>query len=154
MLNNSPNVSCIGRGMKTGKEEIVGLVKAVELYLHKDHAAVTEIWERRVVYLADALPAIEGLRGERRLPRGVGSLVPFLSVFWEERALGVTPWEVAVRLREGTPAIIVQVVDAQVPGVDYPQLWLRVHTLQEGEEVIVARRLAEVLEELTASAGQ
>jgi L-seryl-tRNA(Ser) seleniumtransferase len=154
VMNNSPNVTCIGRGMKTGKEEIVGLVRAVELYLHKDHAAEKEVWERRVAYLADALPAIEGLHAERRLPDGIGGLAPYLSVFWDVTALGVTAQGAAKRLREGTPPIAVQVVDAQVPGVSYPQLWLRVHTLREGEEVVVARRLREVLAERAPPASQ
>jgi len=154
VMNNSPNVRCIGRGMKTGKEEIVGLVRAVELYLHRDHAAEMDVWERRVAYLEGALPAMEGLHAERRLPSGVGSLAPYLSVFWDEAVFGVTPQEVAKRLREGAPPIAVQVVDAQVPGVSYPQLWLRVHTLREGEDVVVARRLREVLAERIPPAGQ
>jgi uncharacterized pyridoxal phosphate-dependent enzyme len=154
VMNNSPNVRCIGRGMKTGKEEIVGLVRAIELYLHKDHAAEMQVWERRVAYLAGALPATEGVCAERRLPRGVGSLAPYLSVFWDEAMLGVTHQGVAERLGEGTPPIAVQVVDARVPGVSCPQLWIRVHTLQEGEEVVVARRLGEVLAERMPPTGQ
>jgi L-seryl-tRNA(Ser) seleniumtransferase len=144
-MNNSPNVSCIGRGMKAGKEEIVGLVRAVELYLQKDHGAEMEVWERRVAYLAGALPAMEGLHAERRLPDGIGGLAPYLAVFWDEAALGVTHRGVAERLRKGRPSIIVQVVGDQVPGVSHPELWLRVHTLQEGEEVVVARHLQQVL---------
>jgi uncharacterized pyridoxal phosphate-dependent enzyme len=154
VMNNSPNVACIGRGMKTGKEEIVGLVQAVELYLRKDHAADMEVWERRVAYLAGALSAIEGLHAERKLPDGVGGLAPYLSVFWDETALGVTHQGIAKRLREGTLPIAVQVVDARVPGVSHPQLWLRVHTLREGEEVVVARRLREVLAQGTPPTRQ
>jgi L-seryl-tRNA(Ser) seleniumtransferase len=154
VMNNSPNVTCIGRGMKSGKEEIVGLVQAVELYLRKDHAAEMEVWERRVAYLAGALPTIEGLHAERRLPEGIGSLAPYLSVFWDETALGVTHRAIAKRLREGTPPIAVQVLDSRVPGISHPQLWLRVHTLREGEEVVVARRLREVLAERNPPASK
>lgn len=154
VMNNSPNVTCIGRGMKTGKEEIVGLVQAVELYLHKDHIAEMEVWERRVAYLAGALQAIEGLHAERRLPDGIGGLAPYLSVFWDETALGVTHQAIANRLREGTPPIAVVVVDGLVPGVSRPELWLRVHTLRDGEEVVVARRLRDVLAERTPAASK
>src|SRR5947208_8641946 len=38
-LNNSPNSNTIGRGMKVGKEEIIGLVAAVDWFLEQDDAA-------------------------------------------------------------------------------------------------------------------
>ena len=83
----------------------------------------------------------------RELPPGIGSLIPFVSVTWDEKMLGVTLQEVVRQLREGVPRIAIKLVDEQTPGVKHPQLWIRVHTLQEVEETVVARRIKELLSE-------
>lgn len=143
--NDSPHVKSIGRGMKAGKEEIVGLVKAVELYHQKDHAAERIVWEGRVSYIVGVLSEIEAIRVERALPVGPGYLIPYVRVGWDEEALGLTREQVARELGQGEPRIVVQLVDAGIPGVADPGMWLHVHTLQEGEEVVVARRVKEIL---------
>jgi L-seryl-tRNA(Ser) seleniumtransferase len=144
-LNDSPHVECIGRGMKAAKEEIVGLVKAIELYLRKDHAAEMAVWEQRVSVIKRILETMEGIRAERAVPVGVGYLIPYVAVAWDERELGATHEQVAQRLREQEPRIVVRLVDARTPGVERPQIWIHVHSLQEGEEVIVAQRVKETL---------
>src|SRR6478736_1419172 len=45
LLNNSPNEDTIGRSQKVGKEEIIGMVKVLELYLKEDHDALTKEWQ-------------------------------------------------------------------------------------------------------------
>src|SRR6202045_3080977 len=49
LLNNSPHEDTLGRCEKVGKEEIVGMVKALELYLREDHEALDREWWRRLV---------------------------------------------------------------------------------------------------------
>jgi uncharacterized pyridoxal phosphate-dependent enzyme len=145
--NDCPNMS-VGRAMKAGKEEIVGLVKAVELYVKKDHAAEMAVWERRVAHVLDALSDLEHVCVRQQLPHGIGQQIPHAAVSWDERALGVTHGEVAHRLMEGRPRIAVQMVSAPVyafAGFRAPELRVHPHTLQEGEEIIVARRLREAL---------
>jgi L-seryl-tRNA(Ser) seleniumtransferase len=143
--NDSPNVGSIGRGMKAGKEEIVGLVKAIELYHQQDHAAEMAVWEGRVAYITSVLSEIKGIQVERAWPIGVGYLIPYVSVGWDEKELGRTHPQVAQELGQGQPRIEVRLVEARTPGVDRPGLWIHVHTLRAGEEVIVARRMKEVL---------
>src|SRR5271165_5106086 len=45
LLNNSPHEDTLGRSQKVGKEEIVGMVKALELYLKEDHDALWKEWQ-------------------------------------------------------------------------------------------------------------
>ncbi len=149
VMNDSPNVKSIGRGMKAAKEEIVGLVKAIELYLQKNHSAEAVMWEQRVSYIKGILAKVEGIRVERALPVGIGYLLPYVSVSWDEKELGVTHRLVAQKLREGEPRIVVRLVDSQTPGVERSEIWIHVHTLQEGEEVVVARRVKEILSALS-----
>jgi uncharacterized pyridoxal phosphate-dependent enzyme len=144
--NDCPNMS-VGRSMKAGKEEIVGLVKAVELYVQKDHAAEMAVWERRVAHLLEALGDIEHVRVWRQLPHGIGQQIPHATVNWNEEALGLTHAEVTRRLMNGRPRIAVQLVGPQrysFAGFTAPELRLHPHTLQEGEESVIARKLREV----------
>ena len=48
LLNNSPHEDTLGRSQKVGKEEIVGMVKALEMYLKEDHDALAKEWQRRL----------------------------------------------------------------------------------------------------------
>jgi uncharacterized pyridoxal phosphate-dependent enzyme len=145
--NDCPNMS-VGRSMKAGKEEIAGLVKAIELYVSKDHASEMTVWECRVTHVLEILGDIEHVRAWRQLPHGVGQQIPHAAVSWNEETLGRTHAEVARRLLAGRPRIAVQLVGPQpyaFAGFTAPELRLHPHTLHEGEEIVVARRLRELL---------
>ena len=145
--NDSPNMS-IGRGMKAGKEEIVGCVKAVELYVKRDHAAELAVWEGRVAHVISALEDIDGVEVWRQMPYGIGQHIPHVAVRWDEDELGATHQEVAARLKNGQPRIAVQWIHqsryrfADEAG---PQLRVHAHTLFEGEEVVVGQKFRELL---------
>jgi L-seryl-tRNA(Ser) seleniumtransferase len=145
-LNDNPN-RAVGRQMKAGKEEIAGLVRAVELYVAKDHSAEMAQWEERVHYLLDQISRLP-VRAWRQMPFGIGQLVPHLAVTWDEQALGVTLQQVVDGLLQGRPRIALQLVDPERDRRARPgsgQLRIHPHTLRDGEEVIVARRLVELL---------
>jgi uncharacterized pyridoxal phosphate-dependent enzyme len=151
-LNDCPHMS-VGRSMKVGKEEIVGLVRAVELYATKDHGAEMAVWERRVAHVLEALADLEHVEVRRQLPFGIGQQLPHAAVRWDEVALGLTHAEVVRRLMHGRPRIAVQLVSAPVyafGGYTSPELRVHPHTLQEGEEIVVARRLREALTSIPA----
>jgi hypothetical protein len=96
----------------------------------------------------EALAGIEDVRAWRQLPYGVGQQIPHAAVSWDEGALGVTHEEIGRRLRAGRPRIAVQVVGPQryaFAGYTAAELRVHPHTLQEGEETVVAGRLREAL---------
>ena len=151
-LNDCPN-SGVGRGMKMGKEDIVGLTKAVELYVHKDHEAEMSVWERRVAYLIEQTSGISGLQAKRQLPYGTGQLFPHVALTWDEAKLGIGHRELVDRLLAGPPRIITQLVDPRGrPTASVPETQVRVHVhcLREGEDVIVAGRLKALFSEARA----
>jgi len=146
-LNDCPNGG-IGRGMKAGKEDIVGLVKAIELYVQKDHVAEMAIWEGRVARVIEALSGLDGVRAWREFPFGDGQLIPHVSVTWDEEALGLTHEQVVEKLLNGEPRMAVQLINPRRYGFGGNrdiEIRIHPHTLQEGEDVTVARRLKEVL---------
>ena len=147
-LNDNPNMG-VGRPMKVPKEEIVGLVKAVELYVTRDHAAESLVWDRRVARVLETLSDLEHVHVWRQLPYGIGQQIPHVALTWDRGALGVTYEELVQELMKGQPRIAVQYMNLSTydfAGFESSQIRIHPHTLREGEEVIVAERIAEILQ--------
>ncbi len=137
-LNHSPNSDAIGRGMKVNKEEILGMMVAVEVFLKKDHAAEWRDWEKRIKLIADSVGPISGVKTETFVPE-IANAVPHLRIAWDEAALKITSREVTNKLLEGEPAIELR------PGAKAGTIEIAVWMLQPNEAQIVARRIREVL---------
>ena len=108
-LNSNPNHG-IGRALKVGKEEIVGLVTAIELYLEEDQQQRMNQWESQV---ADVLRGLEGLpciRARRVCPSDPGiqpTCVPRVYVDLDESRLGLSRQEFRDALRKHDPSVVV-----------------------------------------------
>jgi L-seryl-tRNA(Ser) seleniumtransferase len=136
-LNAPPNGNTVGRGMKVNKEEMVGMLAAIELYLAKDHAAEQRDFEARAETIRSSVSAVPGIKAEVFVPE-VANHVPHVRISWDAAARGVTAADAVNRLRAGEPSIGTRSEgDALVIGV-----WM----MRAGEEKIVVRRLREVLE--------
>jgi len=144
-LSDCPNHG-IGRPMKAGKEDIVGLVKAVELYVNRDHAVEMALWERRVAHVIKVLSTLSHVRVVRIMPESLGMQIPHVAIAWDEDILGVTYSDIIRELRSGKPRIDVTFVTPErYPALPTAQLRVGPHMLREGEELIVADRLRELL---------
>jgi uncharacterized pyridoxal phosphate-dependent enzyme len=136
-LNGSPNGNTIGRGLKVNKEEIVGMLAALERYLALDHAAERRDFDKRADTIRRSAAAVSGVSAEIFVPE-VANHVPHVRISWNAAAKGITPPQAVTALREGDPSIGTRWErDALVIGV-----WM----MRPGEDKIVARRLREVLE--------
>ena len=93
----------IGRGMKVGKEEIVGLVAAVERYMTVDLEAERRVLEAKVDHLKDVVGKVKGVAVETNVPE-IANHVPHFVASWDETALGLTAKQVHERLQAGRPA--------------------------------------------------
>ena len=60
LLNNSPHEDTLGRSQKVGKEEIIGMVKALEMYLKEDHEALNKEWQRRLEGISKQITKVAG----------------------------------------------------------------------------------------------
>lgn len=137
-LNASPNSDALGRTNKVNKEELVGMLVALELFLDRDHQAVWKDWEARCARIAAAVAGIKTVKAETFIPE-IANAVPHLRIAWDEKALGTSPADVARKMREGQPSIEVRPGAREV-------LEIAVWMLEPGEDEIVARRLREVLQ--------
>jgi L-seryl-tRNA(Ser) seleniumtransferase len=70
-VHGSPN-HAVGRGMKVGKEETLGLLAAVEWTLGQDEAALLRGYEATVAYWLDGLAGVPGIVAERGYPSEAG----------------------------------------------------------------------------------
>src|SRR5206468_5395242 len=61
LLNNSPHEDTIGRSQKVGKEEIVGMIKALELFLSEDHDALAKEWQDRLERISQQITKVPGV---------------------------------------------------------------------------------------------
>ena len=94
-----------GRAMKIGKEEILGLLAAVEMWMLRDHKKEDEMWTQWMQSIADRVTKIEGVTAAIRQPRGLGNHSPALSINWDAATLGITGEEVSNILWTTEPRI-------------------------------------------------
>lgn len=132
--NAAPNGNTIGRGMKVNKEEMLGMLAAIERFVQLDHAALDREYQRRAEVIMKSLAGIKGLTTSITVPE-VANHVPHVQIKLDTAVTGITGQDVSKRLREGTPSIGVRPGDELLIGV-----WM----MQPGDDVIVARRLKDV----------
>ena len=128
----SPN-SGIGRGMKVGKEEMIGVLAAIERYLRIDHEAEMRVLDNRVSHIIEAVSKVKGMRASRNVPE-IANHVPHVQLEWDS---GPTPREVVEQLKNGEPPIAVSQRGGQ-------GLTISVWMMQGDEHKVVARRLREI----------
>jgi len=139
-LNSSPNDGTIGRGMKVSKEELLGMLVAVEVSLKRDYAADVEKGKKWMKQIADKLTEIPNLQTNIFVPTHADQM-PRLSLKWNSDTLSLTPIELIKQLRIGNPSIEV-VSFGQSNGEFHISSWM----LKQEEVEIVGNRLLEELQ--------
>jgi seryl-tRNA(Sec) selenium transferase len=127
----------IGRGMKVGKEELCGLLAAVERYLKVDHKAEWRELETRVSSIRADLKDARGVKTERHIPV-IANEVPHVTVEWDEAARSLTAQQVAEKLMSRDPPI-------QVQRPAKGKLLISVWMMRGDEHKVVGKRLREIL---------
>jgi uncharacterized pyridoxal phosphate-dependent enzyme len=142
LLNNSPFEDTLGRGQKVGKEEIVGMVKALELYLSEDHDALAKEWQQRLENISGQITKIPGVSTSFFIPE-IANHVPHMQITWDSK-ISLTPQQASQILRNGQPSIVMG------GGEGRPGLAMNSFMLQPGEDQIIAEQLAKVLRQHAA----
>lgn len=142
LLNNSPYEDTLGRGQKVGKEEIIGMMKAVELYLAEDHDALAREWQQRLETVSRQLAKVPGVSTAFFTP-DIANHVPHMQITWDPK-ISLTPAQASQILRSGSPSIAIG------GGEGRPGLAMNSFMLQPGEENIVAEQLVRLFREHAA----
>lgn len=135
-LHTPPRGETIGRGMKVNKEEVLGMLAALELYLARDHKAEWEMWEKQINLISDSAKSIDGVQTIIHVPPHANH-VPSLKISWDENKVKISPNEVREKLRNGTPSIET-VGNKNEIGIT---TWMMV----PGQEKIVAKKIQKIL---------
>ena len=139
-MHTPPRGETIGRGMKVNKEEVLGMLVALELYLNKDHDKEWKLWEDQIELISNSALAVEGVRTEIHVPKHANH-VPSLRIRWDENKVKITADEARRQLREGHPSI-------QTVG-NKTTIGITTWMMTPGQERIVAKRVHEILKSAT-----
>lgn len=131
LMHSSPYPN-IGRGMKVGKEEIIGLLVALERYNSLDHEQVFESWNKKARYMAEVLQGIPGFTAVYRVNvQGFGEV----RIDWDRKKIPLTGKQAATMLMAGEPRVMYY--DDDIGGV------LQTRSMKDGDEIVAARRIRE-----------
>jgi L-seryl-tRNA(Ser) seleniumtransferase len=158
LANANPWEGAIGRPMKVGKEEIIGILAAIDYWSHADLNALNKEWTSRVQRIAKLVETVPGVTTNISIPTD-GNSYPTLTVNWDETRFGLTVKQCDEQLRAGEPRIEVltdsnpSAVRANIEdsGSKTPKTHRANHlqiismTLQPGEDLIVGNRLRQIL---------
>ena len=139
LLNNSPFEDTLGRGQKVGKEEIIGMIKALELYLAEDHDALAREWQQRLNTVSTQITKIPGVSTAFFTP-DLANHVPHMQITWDTK-VSLTAQQASQILRAGTPSIAIG------GGEGRPGLAMSSFMLQPGEEQIIAEQMVKLFRE-------
>src|SRR5260221_2092944 len=136
-LNSAPH-HAFGRAMKAGKEEIVGMLTALDVYFHKrDIPAEYRQWESWYAHITAEISRVPGVR-TRVIPAAGASPFPVLEIAWDATRIGMTSGELYKLLLDGEPRIM-----SHAAGDGYSFI-LRPVAMKPDDYKPVARRLREV----------
>lgn len=128
----------IGRPMKVGKEEIIGLMTAIRWYLDLDHDKLLQLYEDQVAWVVQAFEGHPAVTARRSFPSEAGQPHPRAEVIFDEAKLGLKLDEILRRLADGNPAIFL------TPAGEH-SLFINPQTLDPGEEKIIVDRIKNII---------
>ena len=142
-LNNNPHDDAVGRTCKVGKEELMGMLAAVEVFVNRDHEADLRTWRGFMESIARDVTGIDTVQTRIYVPGpgggpGGGHPIPYLRVQWDESRLKLNYKDCSQQLKDGEPSI--EVNTSRQDGLD-----LASYNLFPGEERIVGQRLRKIL---------
>jgi L-seryl-tRNA(Ser) seleniumtransferase len=104
-LNSAPH-HAFGRPMKAGKEDIMGMLAAVEMWMRRDHKAEWKQWESWLAEISQSVEKVPGVTTEVQQPRGLSNRSPRLTIRWDTEKLGIAGEEVERYVFNNAPRMV------------------------------------------------
>jgi L-seryl-tRNA(Ser) seleniumtransferase len=144
-VNSAPH-HAFGRSVKVGKEEIMGMLAAVEMWVKRDHKAEWAQWEGWLGQIATSAKRVDGVTTKINQPSAdLSNRTPQLQIQWDGAKLGITGQEVAKLLLDTEPRIVVAGSSGARPGNMASSLSIVPYQMIAGDEKVVADRVYAVL---------
>jgi L-seryl-tRNA(Ser) seleniumtransferase len=144
-LNSAPH-HAFGRSLKVGKEEIMGMLAAVEMWPKRDHKAEWRRWEEWLEEIATAARRVNGVSAEVAQPGpDLSNRSPRLTIQWDGAKLGITGQELFRIAGETEPRIVLDRATGARPGNMASSVAIVPYMMMPGEAKVVGDRLAALL---------
>lgn len=130
-----------GRDNKVGKEEMLGMLAAVEAWVTRDHEKEWDTWVSWLDNISKRVSKIDGVTTSVKQPTGLSNRAPVLHISWDPDKLHVTGEEVAEEVGRNKPRMAV----GSGGGSGMTSINITPNQMQPGNDKIVAKRLHEVL---------
>ncbi|MCC6368178.1 MAG: aminotransferase class V-fold PLP-dependent enzyme [Bryobacterales bacterium] len=144
-LNSAPH-HAFGRPMKACKEEIMGMLAAVEMWMKRDHDAEWKQWESWLDTISKSVTRVAGVTTKVIQPDSLSNNAPQLRIIWDGEALGISGEDAEKALLNGEPRIILGGASGgRRNGVKNSSLTIMPYMMMPGDADVAARRIHEVL---------
>jgi L-seryl-tRNA(Ser) seleniumtransferase len=144
-INSAPH-HAFGRSLKVGKEEIMGMLAAVEMWVKRDHKAEWAQWESWLNSIAAAVKRVDGVSTEINQPSAdLSNRSPELVVRWDGAKLGITGQELSKIAFDTDPRVTLARAGGDRSGNMASYVAVVPYQMQPGDEKVVAERLFALL---------
>jgi L-seryl-tRNA(Ser) seleniumtransferase len=133
------------RAMKVGREEMVGMLMAVEMWVKRNHEQEWKDYLSRLDHIAQRVKKVQGVTTSVREPSGRMNKSPSLSIRWDSKKLGITGQDVAQILDSTEPRILLGGGRGQSSESGDTGISITAFMMGAGDEKIVADRVYEIL---------
>jgi uncharacterized pyridoxal phosphate-dependent enzyme len=128
----------VGRSMKVGKEEIMGMLTAVDMWTKRDHQAEWNTWKEWLATIEAKVKPLPSVTTEYLMPEDLSNHSPRLRIKWDANTVKITGTELAKTLDEGTPRIQFDESSGTRPDEMESSLTVMPYMMMPGEDKIVA----------------
>jgi uncharacterized pyridoxal phosphate-dependent enzyme len=128
----------VGRSMKVGKEEIVGMLTAVEMWTKRDHKAEWDTWMQWLGTIEAKVKPLPSVTTEYLQPEDLSNHAPMLRIKWDANTLHITGTELMQTLDAGTPRIQFDGATGTRPDHMESTLTVMPYMMMPGDDKIVA----------------
>jgi L-seryl-tRNA(Ser) seleniumtransferase len=142
--NSAPH-HAFGRSLKAGKEEIMGMLAAVEAWPKRDHKAEWASWEGWIDHIATSAKRVDGVTTSVIEPRGLSNRSPVLRISWDAAKTGITGTELAKTLLDTEPRIVLGGATGSRPNRMESSISITPYMMIPGDEKVAAERIYAVL---------
>lgn len=130
-----------GRDDKVGREEVMGMLAAVEAWVVRDHAAEWQTWLARLDHIAQRVVQVAGVETHVEQPAGLSNHSPTLVIRWDPSTLPISGEQVAEECARNSPRIALGSGDTE----ETASIRITPSQMQPGNEEVVAERIYHIL---------
>ena len=143
-INSAPHHT-FGRSLKVGKEEIMGMLAAVEMWVKRDHDAEWKQWQAWLDGIAEQCTQVSGVTSEILQPEDLSNHAPRLRLNWDTARIGITGQEVEEILMHGQPRIAVNEGSGTRRGNGPSSITIMPYMMMPGDDRIAAAAIRKLL---------